>query len=361
MRESKITVALLGILAFVAVGFLLHMLAPILLPFVVAVFLAQLFEPLTGALRRRRVPAALSILLVLLVVSAVLMAFSMVVYSSASAFTGSLPAYQARLKELAQGLTGWLSGYSPRLSAELQHLKWGQAVELTSITGFLASTVGSFLLFFNDVFLVLLFLVFLLAGSEGFPHKLQRAMPDQAERVATVMHNIEAQVRKYLMTKTLINMVNGLSVTILLAAFGADFPLLWGFLTFLSHYIPNVGAVISVAIPAVFFFLQFSPGKALLVALLNLAVQFFIGDFLEPRVMGSSLNLSPLLVLVSLILWGWLWGPWGMVLSVPITSTIKIICENVGPLRPLAVLMSGDARGAPPALAAARPAARVEV
>ena len=103
--------------------------------------------------------------------------------------------------------------------------------------------------------------------------------------------------------------------------------------------------MISVGVPTIFLFLQFSPGKALLVALLNAALQFTIGNALEPRVMGSSLNLSPLLVLISLIFWGWLWGPWGMVLSVPITSTIKIICENVEPLRPLAVLMSGDEHG----------------
>ncbi|MEA2601989.1 MAG: transport protein TqsA [Acidobacteriota bacterium] len=342
MRESKIALVFLGILAFLAAGFLLQTLKPILLPFVVALFLAQIFSPLTKALRRRRVPAAISVLLVLALVTGVLVLLSMVIYSSADAFTTALPEYQAKLKQMAQGIAAWVGSYSRSLQAQIQHWKWDQGVQVSSLTGFLTTTVGSFLLFFNDAFLIILFLVFLLAGSESFPHKLRAAMPDQAERVGEVMSNIETGVRKYLLTKTLLNAVNGTIVGLLLWGFGVDFPLLWGFLTFLAHYIPNFGAVISVGIPTIFMFLQFSPGKAILVALLNLAVQFTIGNALEPRVMGSSLNLSPLLVLFSLIFWGWLWGPWGMVLSVPITSMIKIVCEHVPALRPLAVLMSGS-------------------
>ena len=345
MRESKIALALLGILAFVAVGFLLQTLKPILLPFVVAVFLAQLFSPLNKALQRRHVPTALSVLLVLALVSGVLALLSMVIFSSGNAFKDALPTYQARLKAMVQGISAWVGSYSPALAAQIQHWKWDQSVRVSSLPGLLANTVGSFLLFFNDAFLILLFFIFLLVGSEAFPKKLRRALPHQAGRVAEVKNNIEAQVRKYLMTKTFINLANGTTVGLLLWAFGVDFPLLWGFLTFLSHYIPNFGAVISVGVPTIFMFLQFSPGKALLVSLLNLAVQFTIGNALEPRVMGSSLDLSPLLVLVSLIFWGWLWGPWGMVLSVPITSTIRIICENVTALQPLAVLMSGDEGG----------------
>ncbi|HEX3557066.1 MAG TPA: AI-2E family transporter [Thermoanaerobaculia bacterium] len=345
MRESKVALALLGILGFVALGFLLKTLKPILLPFVVAVFLAQLFSPLNKALRRRRVPSAIAVLVVLALVSGVLVLLSMVIYSSADTFTAALPTYQGRLKEMVQGISNWVGGYSAMLKAQIQHWKWDQAVQVSSLPGVLAATVGSFLLFFNDAFLIILFLVFLLAGSEGFPQKLERALPHQAERVGEVMSNIEGKVRKYLLTKTLINLVNGTTVGCLMWGFGVDFPLLWGFLTFLSHYIPNFGAVISVGVPTIFTFLQFSPGKALLVSLLNLTVQFTIGNALEPRVMGSSLNLSPLLVLASLIFWGWLWGPWGMVLSVPITSTLKIVCENVTALQPLAVLMSGDEGG----------------
>jgi AI-2 transport protein TqsA len=348
MRDGKLVLIFLGILVFIAVGFVLHILEPILLPFVVAVFLSRIFGPLNAALRRRRVPAALSILLVLIVVSAVLFIFGTAVYSSAQSFSASLPRYQERSKELVAQSTGWLVASFPSLQAQIQQWNWQEVLKASTLTGYLAATVGSFLLFFNDAFLVLLFLVFLLAGSEEFPEKLRRAMPENAERLSAMMHNIESGVRRYIVTKTLFNLTTGAMVTTLLAAFGVDFPLLWGLLTFLAHYIPSVGAVISVGLPTIFLFLQFSPGTALLIAILNGVLQFVMGNAVEPRIMGSSLDLSPLLVLIALLFWGFLWGPWGMILSVPITSSIKIICENIGPLRPVAILMSGSLEHAKP-------------
>jgi AI-2 transport protein TqsA len=355
MRDSKLVPIFLGILVFIAVGFGLHILEPILLPFVVAVFLSRIFGPLNAALRRRRVPAALSILLVLIVVSAVLFVFGSAVYTSAQSFSASLPRYAARSKELVNQTAGWLVASFPRLQTQIQQWHWQEMFKASTLTGYLAATVGSFLLFFNDAFLVLLFLVFLLAGSEAFPAKLRRALDDgNAERVSAMMHNIESGIRRYILTKTLFNLTTGALVTTLLAAFGVDFPLLWGLLTFLAHYIPSVGAVISVGLPTIFLFLQFPPGTALLIALLNGVLQFTMGNAVEPRIMGSSLDLSPLLVLIALLFWGFLWGPWGMILSVPITSSIKIICENVGPLRPVAILMSGSLEHTKPASSPAK-------
>ena len=349
MRDTKVILVLLAILVFFAVGFLLQALESILLPFVIAVFLGKILAPLMAALRKRRVPDGVSIVLVLLLVAGGLTLFGWMLYSTVESFAGAAPRYKERTASLVTDASGWLASASPELSQRLQEWKWEEAVEASSLTGFVAATLGSFLIFFNDAFLILLFLVFLLAGSDGFPRKLEHALtPERAGRVSTVIRSIDGEVRKYLVMKTLANLLNGFLVTILLAAFGVDFPLLWGFLTFLAHYIPNLGAILSVGLPAVFFFLQFeSPGRALLVTVLNLALQFVIGNVVEPRLMGASLDLSPLLVLVSLIFWGWLWGPWGMILSVPITSTIKIICAHIEPLRPLAILMSGKPPEAP--------------
>jgi AI-2 transport protein TqsA len=355
MGDTKLTLILLGVLVFIALGFVLHLLEPILLPFVVAVFLAQVFGPLNAALRRRRVPAAVSILLVLVLVSVGIVLFSWVLYSSVQSFTAAVPKYQARLQGMLDGVTGWLAASFPRLASQIHRFRWEQAMEVSSVTGFAAAMVGSFLVFFNDAFLILLFLVFLLSGSQAFPGKLRRAFAGElAERLGAVTHNVQAQVRKYLLTKTLINLTTGTLVAILLAAFRVDFPLFWGLLTFFAHYIPSIGAVISVGLPTAFLFLQFSPGQALLIAAINAALQFTMGNAVEPRIMGTSLNLSPLIVLLALIFWGWLWGPWGMVLAVPITSLLKIVCENVEPLRPLAVLMSETVAPAPAQTSPAR-------
>jgi predicted PurR-regulated permease PerM len=354
MRDTKLIVVLLGILAFVAVGFVLRILEPILLPFVVAVFLSRIFSPINKALRRRRVPAAVSILVVLVLVTVAILLFAAVLYSSAMSFTEAMPRYQARLQGLLTSISQWLAASFPALHDQVQHYSWNKAVEISSVTGVVAGMVGSFLIFFNDAFLVLLFLVFLLSGSEAFPGKIRRAFAaGHAERIGTVMDNIEAETRRYLLTKTLINLATGVAVGLLFAAFGVDFPLFWGLVTFLAHYIPSIGAVLSVGLPAIFLFLQFSPGTALLIAALNAALQFAVGNVIEPRIMGESLNLSTLLVLLSLIFWGWLWGPWGMILSVPITSTLKILCENVEALHPLAVLMSDSVEPARPSPAPA--------
>lgn len=349
MRDTKLILIFLGVLVFFAVGFVLHILEPVLVPFVVAVFLSRIFSPLVAALRRRRVPAALAILLVLILVSIVILIFSGVLYSSARSFTEAMPRYQVRLRGLLADSSAWLASSFPKIQTQIQHYQWEKAVEVSSVTGVAAGMVGSFLVLFNDAFLVLLFLVFLLSGSEAFPEKLRRAFAaTHAERLDTVMRDVEEEIRRYLMMKTVFNLILGIAVAILFAAFGVDFPLFWGLVTFLAHYIPNLGAVLSVGLPAAFLFLQFSPGMALLISLLNAGLQFAAGNIVEPRVMGESLNLSTLVVLLSLIFWGWLWGPWGMVLAVPMTSTLKIICEHVGPLRPVAVLMSGSLEPLPP-------------
>lgn len=344
MRDTKLVVIFLAVLTFFAVGFMLRLLSAILLPLVIAFFLSMIFSPLVGALRRRKVPGAVSILLVLLLVSATLLAFSWIFYTSSQAFMEALPRYQARLATVQSGMAERLSATFPALDQQIRSMKWDQAVDVSSLTGHLASWIGSLFLVVNELFLVILYLVFLLMESESFPDKLNRAFAAEgAQRLGGVMHNIEQQVRKYLVMKTVVNLINATVVTILLASCGVDFPLVWGFLTFLAHFIPQVGAILSVGLPTVFMLIQFeSVGWALLVSALNMAVQFTVGNVVEPRMMGTSLDMSPLLVLLSLIFWGWLWGAWGMVLAVPITSTIKIVCENIAPLRPVAVLMSGE-------------------
>jgi predicted PurR-regulated permease PerM len=342
MRDMKLIAFLLAVLVFFAVGFQLHLMAAILLPLVVAFFLSMIFSPMVGALRRRKVPEAVSILLVLLLVFATLVVFSWIFYSSARSFTAALPRYQARVAAMQGALTVRVSTSFPWLAEQIRGMQWDKAVDVSAVTGFLSSALGSFVVIIDEIVLIVLYLVFLLMGSESFPQKLKKALAEeQAERLYAVMHNIEHQVRKYLVTKTVLNLITASLVTILLWLCGVDFPLVWGFLTFLAHFIPQLGAILSVGLPAVFMLIQFeSTGWALFVSALSGAIQFTMGNVVEARVMGTSLDMSPLLVLLSLIFWGWLWGVWGMVLAIPITSMIKIICENVQPLRPVAILMS---------------------
>ncbi|MFV1980293.1 MAG: AI-2E family transporter, partial [Rhodothermia bacterium] len=138
------------------------------------------------------------------------------------------------------------------------------------------------------------------------------------------------------------SLVTGILTTVICLIIGVDFAFLWGFLAFLLNFIPTFGSIIATIFPVLIAFLQFgSIFMTLLVLVLLMGTQFTMGNVVEPRLMGARLNLSPLAILFSIILWAWLWGPWGMVMAVPITVSMKIVFENVTNLKPLSVLMSG--------------------
>ena len=218
------------------------------------------------------------------------------------------------------------------------------AIEFSSITSAITTGVGSFISFISTTFLILLFMLFILAGSGDLAEKVHRAFPeDFANRVAGAISSIDKQVRQYLVTKTLISLGTGLLTFLVLLIVGVDFPLVWGFLAFILNYIPNIGSLIAVMFPFALSLLQFDTLMVpLLVIILLGGSQMLMGNVIEPRIMAFSLDLSPLLILVSLIFWGWLWGILGMMLAVPLTATVKIILEHLEPLRPLSVLMSGS-------------------
>jgi predicted PurR-regulated permease PerM len=133
---------------------------------------------------------------------------------------------------------------------------------------------------------------------------------------------------------------------VILLIFGVDFALLWGFLAFLLNFIPNIGSIVAVILPILIALLQFdSASTALILLVLLMTTQMIMGNVIEPKMMSFSLDLSPLLVLVALIFWGWIWGIWGMILAVPIMSILKIVFENVEALKPIGIVMSGKVPG----------------
>jgi predicted PurR-regulated permease PerM len=150
------------------------------------------------------------------------------------------------------------------------------------------------------------------------------------------------QVQKYLVIKTAISATVGTLVGLWVAAFGLDFPLLWGLLAFLFNFIPNLGSIFA-AIPAVLLaIVQFGPGRAAVIAVGYVVINIVLGNFMEPTLMGRRLGLSTLVVFVSLVFWGWVWGPVGMLFSVPLTMVIKIALENTEEFRWVAVMLDAN-------------------
>ena len=157
-----------------------------------------------------------------------------------------------------------------------------------------------------------------------------------------MLHKINLQVARYLNLKFFISAATGILVWMSLKIIGLDFAMMWGVLAFLLNFIPSIGSAIVLFITILMSFIQFFPsaGKIASVIISMTLIQLIIGNFIDPRMQGHRLNLSPLVILFSLIFWGWIWGVVGMFLAVPITVIVQIICENIPFLRSISVIMS---------------------
>lgn len=344
MQENRLITGLLTVIAVFIVGVVLYLLRTVLLPFVIALLLSNLFIPVVRGLRSRRVPTIVALFVVLLSVSAILFLLSLILYSSFDSFVAELPKYRARSVSMMISVFDQFEVIATDFGIpDIPELDPVQMIDLESVTSAVTSGIGSFVSVISYTFLVVLFMLFMLAESADVGFRIRQAFPgEQAERISTMLMNIDGQVRQYLLTKTLISLGTGLLTTVVLWIIGVDFALLFGFLAFLLNFIPNVGSMIAALLPFILALLQFETlTEPLLVLVLLGGVQMLMGNAIEPRLMAFSLNLSALIVLVSLIFWGWLWGILGMVLAVPLTATVKIIFENVTDLKPFAILMSG--------------------
>lgn len=342
MNNSKMNTAFLAFLALIAAGFVIFILREILLAVVVAVVFSLLFKPMMRSLRFRGVPLPVCVLIVLLCVLGILTILGFILFTGVQGVVEAAPRYQQRLHQLLQEVTVFIQTSSQKLGKGEQSFNLADQIQFSSVATFMAGSVGSVVNFFENMVLILLFLIFLLSGSEEFQAKIARAFSSEDSlRVTGVLTQINTQVRRYIVIKTLINIGVGLFTAAVMLIFGVDFALLIGLLTFFLNYIPNFGALLATVMPIMITLLQTgSFGLTAAVAGLLIVGHSIIGNLIEPKLLGKSLRLSPLLVLVSLIFWAWMWGIVGAVLAVPITSIIKIICQNVEPLHPLAVLMS---------------------
>lgn len=315
--------------------------APILTPFALAVFIAVVSLPGLRFLRRFRLPTGVAILGIVLLTAAVLTFFGWIVLRTAVELRTELPGYMTRLQELEQvaraRLQGWGVELAPRDYSNL--VQPDRLVEMaTAAARGVTSTA-------TVVFLILLYLVFILLESVAIPAKLRSVLGAESTGLAGGAA-VLGQVQRYLVLKTLISLVTGLAIGTSAALMGVDFALFWGLLAFVLNYVPNIGSVIA-AIPAIAVALvQLGLGPALGLTAVYLAVNIVVGNFIDPIVIGRELRLSPLIVLMSLVFWGWVWGPAGMFLSVPLTIVVRIMLEHTPSVAHLAPILGPAERPA---------------
>ncbi|MCB0712079.1 MAG: AI-2E family transporter [Ignavibacteriae bacterium] len=344
MKESKVIIALLGIIATFVVGVVLDILESILLPLVVATFLSYLFKPMVLWLKKRQIPTVISLLIVFVTIAGVLFGVSFVVYSSIDSFVAEAPKYQDRVNGLVAEVDATIRSLATSYGLPVSEFDWWSVFDVSSITSVLSSSLGTTVTFLGNVILVMLYMFFILASSGHMAAKLRMGFRrEHSEKIATIIERIDTQVRQYILTKTVVSLITGVLTTLVLWIFGVDFALFWGFLAFLLNYIPNVGSLLAEVFPVLLAFLQFdSIVTPLIILIILVGMQTVMGNVVEPKMMAFSLNLSPLVILVALIFWGWLWGIVGMIIAVPMTAILKIIFENIDQLKPLARLMGGS-------------------
>ncbi|HID39151.1 MAG TPA: AI-2E family transporter [Calditrichaeota bacterium] len=346
--ETRFISFALGIIVLVLFIWVLVIGRAIILPFMIALFLTFILEPVVNFLTRYKIPTGLAVLITIILAFVVLYLLGLIVYANVEIFIEEFPTYKIRLLKVLNSITMSVSsllGQSMDINA-LKKIDWVATLQRFSVGEGIVSSIGTFLSFLGKMLLIILFIAYMLTGKRNLNKKIYKAFPEhQSRRIAGVIDSINSQVQTYLSTKTLISFITGLISIGVFYAFGLDFAVFWGFVIFLFNFIPNIGSIVASVLPVMFSLLQFgSVAIAFWIMIAMGVIQFVMGNVLEPRLMGRTLNLSPLIVILSLIFWGYIWGVAGMILAVPMLAMSAIVFENIDSLRFLSVFIRGKVK-----------------
>lgn len=332
----KMLLSLIGFLSAVTLCFVLNVASNVFIPLVIAWFILQMLRPAIKLGKVLRFNAWLNIILVFAILTvAGLIGFKFVaaqVVEFAHVYT-----------EYSEKLIDWAVGLMQTLSVPPEAVK---NFDWFTILRDNASNISSVIITLSSKFVMtLVFLMFMLIEAPFLDDKINKAFGKNSERVRKILSTISEQVSEYLGTLTLISFATGVCAWLVLTILGVRLAAGWGVLTFLLNFIPTVGSIIATIPPVVMAIIQFSPGlfRPFVVLVSLTAIQLTIGNIITPKVMGDKLGVSPVMILLSLLLWGMIWGIPGALLSTPIISIIKIVCENIPVLHSIAILIgSGE-------------------
>lgn len=329
----------LGRLTIVFAGFVIIVAgmkaaATIVVPLLCALFLMVLSLPVLHWLQRRKVPDSLALVLVITGMILTVVLVLVAIGSSLAGFQSECDGYGERLQQVYADAKEWLGGYIELADS------FDSAMDPGVLMSYVGNAVGQLGGLMSNAFVILLTVAFLLAEANCFGRKLAAGSKDP-DATRARLEEIGDGVTKYFSIKTAASLLTGVLVGIVLAIAGVDYAVLWGFLAFLLNFVPSIGSILAAIPPVLLAIVQPELGvtTAVVVGVLLLAINVVVGTVLEPRFMGRGLDLSSLVVFLSLLFWGWVLGPVGMLLSVPLTATVKIILEAFAEGRPIARLL----------------------
>ena len=278
-------------------------------------------------LQQKGLPKGVSLTLVMLLLIFVGLGLTFLIGSSLTDFSRTLPEYQQRITAEWGEVIRWLNNHGVSVADSIKEI-----ADPAAAVGLISSILKGFGNVLSNSFLIILTVIFILVETAGYTQKIASLSNTGSEpsRSGGQMFSqvFVEKLRRYMSMKTIISMMTGVVIALAMWLIGVDYPVLWGVLAFMLNFVPNIGSIIA-GVPAVMLTLvQLGFTSALLVTAVYVAVNVMIGSIIEPKYMGKGLGLSTLVVFLSLVFWGWVLGPVGMLLSVPLTITVKLALDS---------------------------------
>jgi predicted PurR-regulated permease PerM len=338
MKFSGLSRGLFSLAAFVLFIAGLKSAASIIIPFLLACFIAIITSPILVALKKRGVRPAIAVLIIILSVIAALWIMIQITSQSITLFASQSEMYQKQLTIITSNGLDWVEAKGINVDSETFNSMFSPrravGVVVRTLTQFLQGLL-------TNTFLILVTVVFLLLELSGLPNKLRMALgPDHPSIPA--LNQFSQSLNHYLALKSWISIVTGVLAYLICRFLGINYALLWGLMAFLLNYVPNIGSIIAAVPPVMLALVEKGTPSAIICVIGYLSINVILGNFIEPRLMGKGLGLSTLVVWLSLVFWGWVFGPVGMLLSVPLTMVVKIAMEANAETQWIAVLLGSD-------------------
>ena len=335
---------------------ILKVTSSVFIPLTIAVLVSLVFEPVLNKLNSKfKIPWAIGIVIILLILMVSISLIGTLLFNSVKTVVSLYPKYEERITFIYQTVAKLFELPYDAENSLFVNL-WNQLGVRKAVQDFALTFSSSLIGFMKDFVMVCLFAFFFMLELKYFRPKIECAFALAKEnaslngdvdkeqskgRVSGIITDIIQQVTKYISVKFFISLLTAILAYSGCLLVGLDFPIIWAFLAFVLNFIPNFGSIISVLATTFFSVLQFwpNPGRMVITLIFMTAINFCLGNIVEPRVQGKNLGLSPFVIIASLSVWGYIWGFVGLILAVPMMVTLKIICENFSILQPVSVMI----------------------
>ncbi|MCQ2573534.1 MAG: AI-2E family transporter [Treponema sp.] len=339
---SKQIFFILFFLGIIAAVFVLKTLSNILLPVIFAIILGFAFLPVVEKMRDKlRFPWALSSILVTIFAVFIIGLLLSLLMTGVSSILGNYPKYEKKLESIFQFFDSFLNFGFDEGKTFFENI-WGFQKIRDMVQKFALSFSSGLVNSGKSIMTVFLLMAFFLIEIELTKKKVVIAFSGKGQQIKEIAKTVIGQVTQFLSIKFFVSLITGIIVFLGTWIVKMDFPVVWGFLAFSMNFIPIFGSIISSITTILFAMIEFFPNsywQIIVIVIMMLSVNMIVGNILEPKIEGEGLGISPFVILISLSLWGYIWGFLGMLLAVPMTVMIKIICENIDYLKPVAALI----------------------